>query len=321
MGNFLSCLFSSSSKRSCRGLQPSINESNQRTDAGSNLRSTPSRDNLSTYQINPRELEKYKLHKASWEGKLHKVERLARPGVIDLQDQQLRTPLHLAVARGHLNVVHRLVNEGARLNIVDKQQRTPLVTAVISSTQNPSLFYQICVVLLQGGADAFINAVDIQGKNALHYAIDIQNENLVDLFLSLQHCDPNFRDRDQMTPLHLAVQVNNPTLIQILLSENHETQADPNLPNRNRQTPLHMAASLGYMDIIRTLLQSDLPEPCDPSILDGRQLTAYQLALENHHESCAKLIDEYQQSLTKLSSRREMSESINEKEINPVMNP
>ncbi|CAF4965402.1 unnamed protein product, partial [Rotaria socialis] len=164
----------SSSKRSCRGLQPSINESNQRTDAGSNLRSTPSRDNLSTYQINPRELEKYKLHKASWEGKLHKVERLARPGVIDLQDQQLRTPLHLAVARGHLNVVHRLVNEGARLNIVDKQQRTPLVTAVIS------------------GADAFINAVDIQGKNALHYAIDIQNEHLVDLFLSLQHCDPNF---------------------------------------------------------------------------------------------------------------------------------
>ncbi|CAF2158313.1 unnamed protein product [Rotaria magnacalcarata] len=306
MGNFLSCLFSSSSKRSCRGLQPFRG-------AGSNLRSTSSRDNLSTYQINPRELEKYKLHKASWEGKLHKVERLTRPGVIDLQDQQLRTPLHLAVARGHLNVVHRLVNEGARLNIVDKQQRTPLVTAVISSTQNPPLFYQICVVLLQGGADAW--------KNALHYAIDIQNEHLVDLFLSLQHCDPNFRDRDQMTPLHLAVQVNNPTLIQILLSEDRETQADPNLPNRNGQTPLHMAASLGYMGIVRTLLQSDLPEPCDPSILDVRQLTAYQLALENHHESCAKLIDEYQQSLTKLSPRREISESINENEINPVMNP
>ncbi|CAF4724454.1 unnamed protein product, partial [Rotaria magnacalcarata] len=67
--------------------------------------------------------------------------------------------------RGHLNVVHRLVNEGARLNIVDKQQRTPLVTAVISSTQNPPLFYQICVVLLQGGADACKNIHNDLHKN------------------------------------------------------------------------------------------------------------------------------------------------------------
>ncbi|CAF3426834.1 unnamed protein product [Rotaria socialis] len=321
MAKFFSRLFSGSSKRSFRGSQPSINDNNQQTGAGSTLRSASSLDNLSTYKIYPRELEKHKLHKASWEGNLHKVERLVRPNVIDLQDEQARTALHLAVARGHLNIVHRLVTERARLNIVDKQERTPLVMAVISSTQNPPLFYQVCVVLLQGGADSFINAVDIQGKNALHYAIDIQNEHLVDLFLSLQHCDPNFRDRDYMTPLHLAVRVNNPTLIQVLLSENRETQADPNLTNRNGQTPLHMAASLGYMDIIRTLLQSDLPEPCDPSILDVRQLTAYQLALENHHESCAKLIDEYQQGWTKLSPRREISESINENEINPVMNP
>ncbi|CAF0994213.1 unnamed protein product [Rotaria magnacalcarata] len=320
MAKFLSRLFSGSSKRSFRGSQPSINENNQQTGTGSNLRSASSLDNLSTYQINPRELEKHKLHKASWEGNLHKVERLVRPNVIDLQDQQARTPLHLAVARGHFNIVQRLVHEGARLNITDKQQRTPLVMAVISSTQNPPLFYQVCMVLLQGGADSFINAVDIQGKNALHYAIDIQNEPLVDAFLSSQHCNPDFPDRDQMTPLHLAVRVNNPRIIQNLLSENRETQADPNLTNRNGHTPLHMAASLGYMEIIRTLLQSDLPEPCDPSILDARQLTAYQLALENHHESCAKLIDEYQQGWTKLSPRREISESMNENEINPVMN-
>ena len=90
MAKFLSRLFSSSSKRSFRGSQPSTDESNLRTGAGSNLRSASSRDKLSTYQINPRELEKHKLHKASWEGNLHKVERLARPGTIDIQDQQSR---------------------------------------------------------------------------------------------------------------------------------------------------------------------------------------------------------------------------------------
>ena len=65
--------------------------------------------------------------------------------------------MHLAVARGHLNIVARLVHEGARLNIVDRQQRTPLVMAVISSTQNPPIFYQVCAILLQGGADACKN--------------------------------------------------------------------------------------------------------------------------------------------------------------------
>ena len=68
-----------------------------------------------------------------------------------------QTPLHLAVARGHLNIANCLVHEGARLNLVDKQQRTPLVIAVISSSQNPSLFYHVCVILLQGGADACKN--------------------------------------------------------------------------------------------------------------------------------------------------------------------
>ncbi|CAF4186664.1 unnamed protein product, partial [Rotaria magnacalcarata] len=81
MAKFLSRLFSGSSKRSFRGSQPSINENNQQTGTGSNLRSASSLDNLSTYQINPRELEKHKLHKASWEGNLHKVERLVRPNV------------------------------------------------------------------------------------------------------------------------------------------------------------------------------------------------------------------------------------------------
>ena len=96
-------------------------------------------------------------------------------------------------------------------------------------------------------------------------------------------------------------------------------QADPNLTNRNGQTPLHTAAAVGYTDIIRVLLQANLDEPCDPTIVDSQQLTAYQLAKANHHETCAKLIDEYQQGWTRLSPRREGTGSINEQEINPVL--
>jgi hypothetical protein len=46
------------------------------------------------------------------------------------------------------------VHEGAKLDVVDNEKRTPLVKAVLSSNQNHPVNYQICVALLQGGADA-----------------------------------------------------------------------------------------------------------------------------------------------------------------------
>jgi ankyrin repeat protein len=50
--------------------------------------------------------------------------------------------------------VKYLVHEGAKLNVVDNEQRTPLIKAVLSGNQNPPLMYQICATLLDGGADA-----------------------------------------------------------------------------------------------------------------------------------------------------------------------
>jgi hypothetical protein len=122
-----------------------------------------------------------------------------------------------------------------------------------------------------------------------------------------------------MTPLHLAVKRNNPSIVFILLSDEHDQQADPNLVDRNGQTPLHMAATVGYVDVIRVILQANLDEPCDPTIVDAQQLTAYQIAKANHHETCAKLIDEYEQGWIKLSPRRETPRSINEQEIKPTL--
>jgi ankyrin repeat protein len=70
-----------------------------------------------------------------------------------------QTPLHLAVVRGHLQIVKLLVHEGAKLDVVDNEKRTPLVKAVLSGSQNPQLTYQICVTLFDGGADACKNSL------------------------------------------------------------------------------------------------------------------------------------------------------------------
>jgi hypothetical protein len=94
MSKFFSNLFrnnSSSGKRSgFGGSQSAINDSSRQGAASSSMRSAQSLDNLTSYHVTQKELEKYKLHKASWEGNLEKVGRLARPGQIDSRDQHFR---------------------------------------------------------------------------------------------------------------------------------------------------------------------------------------------------------------------------------------
>ena len=140
-----------------------------------------------------------------------------------------------------------------------------------------------------------INAVDTHGKNALHYAIEADNAELVNLFLTAPSCDPNFVNRDEMSPLHLAVQRNNLRIAHMLLADQRPQRADPNQQNRNGQTPLHMAASAGHAEMVRLILQDNLNGLCDPTIIDSQRCTASQLAKANHRDDCAKLIDEYQQ--------------------------
>ena len=94
MAKFLTRLFngsSSSSKRpSFRSSNTSLNESSRYTGTSSGIRVGTSLENISIYHINSRDLEKNKLHKASWDGKLDKVERLIRKESVNSQDQYLR---------------------------------------------------------------------------------------------------------------------------------------------------------------------------------------------------------------------------------------
>lgn len=88
MAKFLSRLFGRSS--SFHGSQSSLNDTQSRNKTTSSIRTTTSLENLAAYHVNPKELEKYKLHKAAWEGNLQKVMRLARPGQINVKDQHKR---------------------------------------------------------------------------------------------------------------------------------------------------------------------------------------------------------------------------------------
>jgi hypothetical protein len=88
MAKFFSRLFSRGS--SLHGSRSSLTDNQNRNKTSSSVRTSASLENLASYHVIPKELEKNKLHKASWEGNLNKVIRLARPGQINLKDQQMR---------------------------------------------------------------------------------------------------------------------------------------------------------------------------------------------------------------------------------------
>ena len=88
MAKFITRLFSRGS--SFRGSQSSLNETQNRSKTTSSIRSGGSLENLASYHVSSKELEKNKLHKASWEGSLKKVDRLAQPGQISVKDSKGR---------------------------------------------------------------------------------------------------------------------------------------------------------------------------------------------------------------------------------------
>lgn len=88
MAKFFNKLFSRGSSFS--GSQTSLNDTPTRSKNSNSVRTSSSLENLSSYHVTSKELEKNKLHKAAWDGNMQKVTRFARPGQINLKDQQMR---------------------------------------------------------------------------------------------------------------------------------------------------------------------------------------------------------------------------------------
>jgi hypothetical protein len=87
MPNIFQRLFrgrSLSNDTSLRRSQSSLNESSIK------ISSSISMSNLSSYPIDAKEFTRSKLHKATWDGKLRKVQQLTRASQVNTRDSQQR---------------------------------------------------------------------------------------------------------------------------------------------------------------------------------------------------------------------------------------
>ncbi|XP_046555449.1 LOW QUALITY PROTEIN: inversin-like [Haliotis rubra] len=232
------------------------------------------------------------------------------PSVINWQDYEGRTALHLAVADGNESIVNVLVQTSIRkcnVSALDNWFRTPLHWAAVLGHS------KIVGFLLDSGAD--FASSDSNGATPLHYAAQNNYDDTVEVFLShklvtdesdvdgrtafmwaagkgaddvirifIKHCvDIRQMDKHEETALHAAAYSGHTSTVRILL----EYRADIDAVDLMKHTPLFRACESGQTDVVQTLI--DAGAKVDVVDQDGRS-PLHWAALGGHAYICQTLI-------------------------------
>ncbi|KAG8195468.1 hypothetical protein JTE90_002640 [Oedothorax gibbosus] len=169
--------------------------------------------------------------------------------LINWQDYEGRTALHLAVATGSTEVVRFLVCRGdCNVDILDNSFCTPLHWAAKRG------FYDKVDILLNGGA--CFASVDGNLASPLHYAAFQNSAKTVEVFLSRNYVnEKDARDENGRSALIWAAAQNANNVVSIMAEKGVDlVEGDP-----NGITALHAAAVEGHVSTVELLLKLEVP--------------------------------------------------------------
>ena len=116
---------------------------------------------------------------------------------INCQSEQGYTALHYAAYRGNIEIINKLIDNGAQVEVVNKRGLNVLHMSA-QGNQPSSLLY------FKEKFSFDIQSVDDMGSTPLHWACYTGSENAV-IFLLSWNPLVNAQDREGLTPLHLAI--------------------------------------------------------------------------------------------------------------------
>ncbi|RZF44246.1 hypothetical protein LSTR_LSTR003886 [Laodelphax striatellus] len=197
-------------------------------------------------------------------------------------DVQKMTPLHCAAMFDRAEIVQFLIQEGADINAMDKERRSPLLLAASRGG------WRTVLALIRLKAN--IHLKDFNHRNILHLVV--MNGGRLDEFAtevikaqSTEDLQELLNEKDNMgcSPLHFASREGHTRVVQLLLNRGALLHRD-----HNGRNPLHLAAMCGYTQTIE-LLHSVHSHLLDQVDKDGN--TALHLAtMENKPNSIALLL-------------------------------
>uniref|UniRef100_A0A8V5G4Q3 Uncharacterized protein n=1 Tax=Melopsittacus undulatus TaxID=13146 RepID=A0A8V5G4Q3_MELUD len=182
-------------------------------------------------------------------GNLSELEKTLKDNDINKLNPSSETLLHVAAANGHATVMEYLISKGAKVDVKDKNGRTPLHRAAEKG--------HVVEMLLNAKADP--NAQDKEKKTPLHTAAVRGHLSIVEVLLAGK-ARFGIKDMDGCTPMHYAAIKGNIEIVKILLASGK----NKNIDDRNiwRKTALHIAAEHGHSDLINVDLRAHpVPTP------------------------------------------------------------
>uniref|UniRef100_A0A8C1ML56 E3 ubiquitin-protein ligase MIB1 n=1 Tax=Cyprinus carpio TaxID=7962 RepID=A0A8C1ML56_CYPCA len=191
------------------------------------------------------------VHHAAFGDEGSVIEVLHRGGAdLNARNKRRQTPLHIAVNKGHLQVVKTLLDFGCHpsLNNTDSEGDTPLHDAISKKRDD------MLSVLLEAGADVTIT--NNNGFNALHHAALRGNPSAMRVLLSKlpRPWIVDEKKDDGYTALHLAALNNHVEVAELLV---HQGNANLDIQNVNQQTALHLAVERQHTQIVRLLVRAE----------------------------------------------------------------
>jgi ankyrin repeat protein len=197
--------------------------------------------------------------------------------VIDIQDSDDATALHLASTEAESNTVDLLLQKGARMDLQNSSRCTALHLACAKGQ------YDVVNLLLKRDADInsedprMIDIQDSEKKTALHHAIDNDKIKIVELLLEYKP-EINLQNLDKQTALHVACYLSLYDVVELLLK--YAASIDPkdwrmiDIQDSEKKTALHIAVNNLDSNIVELLLKYN-PKT---NLTDSGEETALQLA-------------------------------------------
>jgi ankyrin repeat protein len=201
----------------------------------------------------------------------HVEQHILATSNVNLQDHTQRTPLHLAVLSGNLDIVQQLLSVQANTELSDENSQTPLHYAAHRS--DPAILEAI----LKAGAN--VDAVDKWYRTPLHLAT-LQDNSAVAQIL-LEHGAEILTDHEYESALHVAIVKGHVEILRSLLKVERAQQAIRYL-SKDTKSVFHLASVHGRSCMVTELLQyDDAIAIVDEQDASGR--TALHLAAERGH--------------------------------------
>ncbi|XP_061184254.1 uncharacterized protein LOC133192274 [Saccostrea echinata] len=230
----------------------------------------------------------------------------------DLGFREKETPLHIAIRRGHPEIVKYLVENGANINLYNHEYKTPLhkaseygnteiIMQLVEHGDNINLatlwegeaplhiaseygHTEIVKYLLRRGAK--VNVFDIWKKTPLSNASENGHKDIVKHLVE-HGAKVNVRvDWNEATSLYLAAQFGHKDIVKHLI-ENNARVNDCDL--WKNETPLLKAAQNKYMEIVKFLLEHG----ADVNLCDRRKRTPLHYAAQNGCTEIVKLLVQF----------------------------